>query len=194
MINSKRIFDITTAVAAAMVLSPVLAVVGIACAVEHRGWPLHKVDRAGKDGARFSMFKFKTMRDTRDENGVLLPDAQRVTKLGSFLRKSSLDEVPQLINIIMGDMSIVGPRPRMATLKDEDYIPETHRSILKVRPGLTGVWQVAVIGKQGMDPKAKLDMERDYAEKAPDLAADLKLVVKTVPSFYKGHGGETFRK
>lgn len=192
--NTKRVFDIAASVTGLAVLSPVLAVVAGATAVKFGGNPLHLVERMGKDGKPFKMIKFKSMADKTDAEGNSLPDEQRLDTYGRFLRFTSLDELPQLVNIAKGDMSFVGPRPRSAALKGDDAIPETHKEILSVQPGLTGPWQVKSIGKDRAPLAERLDTDLAYAKSPKTLMSDIYTMVTTVPAVVQGHGGETLRK
>ena len=123
----------------------------------------------------FRLVKFRTMRDTRDADGVLLPDDNRMTRLGSFLRETSLDELPQLYNIFRGDMSTVGPRP---IVKDElEYYGDAASHYLSVRPGLTGLWQVS--GRSDTDYGQRVALDTSYVRHR-GLLLDLKILLKTV--------------
>lgn len=187
--NFKRVFDVTAAAAALIVLSPVLAAAAIASTVKFGASPFYCVDRAGKDGKPFRMIKFRSM----SEESEHLQDEERLSAYGSFLRKTSIDELPQLINILRGDMSFVGPRPRTADLRGGDFIPEQYRGILDVRPGLTGAWQIASIGRQQrISPEEKLELELNYVRSNPGLAADAEILLKTIPAVFRGHDGEVF--
>lgn len=131
----KRPLDFILSLLALIVLSPLLIVITILIWIQ-MGWPvLFKQHRLGKNEKEFDMFKFRSMTNARDENGVYLPDDQRITKLGNFIRKTSIDELPSLINIIKGDMSIIGPRPLPARYINR-YTEEQHRRH-EVRPGLS---------------------------------------------------------
>ena len=136
----KRILDFTLSLIALIVLSPVLLVLTVLGAVKMKGNPFFTQLRPGKDEKIFKLIKFRSMTCEKDRNGDLLPDEQRLTRYGKLLRSSSLDELPELINILKGDMSIVGPRPLLVK-----YLPlynEEQRHRHDVRPGLTGLAQV----------------------------------------------------
>lgn len=131
----KRPLGFFLALLALIVLSPLLLVISIMICIQ-MGWPvLFKQNRVGKNERSFDMYKFRSMTNARDENGVFLPDDQRITKLGNFIRKTSIDELPSLINIIKGDMSIIGPRP-LPTRYLSRYT-EKQRRRHEVRPGLS---------------------------------------------------------
>ncbi|QQG35911.1 MAG: sugar transferase [Micavibrio aeruginosavorus] len=185
----KRVFDISAAAIGLAVLSPVFAILAAGGALHFRGNPFHLAHRVGKDGESFQMIKFKSMRDGTENDG------SRTTGYGRFLRSTAMDELPQLFNILNGDMSFVGPRPREQIEHGDDRIPPSHRDILSVRPGLTGPWQVAAIGlKAPMPSEKRLDLDAAYARDTPSLGKDIKLILKTIPAFIKGHDGEYLGK
>ena len=136
----KRILDFILSLCALIVLSPVLLIVAILVRVKLGSPIIFKQKRPGKDEKIFTLYKFRTMTDEKDENGNLLPDSERLTKFGKFLRSTSLDELPELINILKGDMAIVGPRPLLVEYLEFYTEEEKHRH--DVRPGLTGLAQV----------------------------------------------------
>jgi len=136
----KRIFDIIGAIVGLVLSLPILLVTGIFLAVINNGSPFFCQYRPGKDGKIFRIIKFKTMNDKRDEHGKLLPDTERIHKVGRFVRSASIDELPQMINVLLGHMSFIGPRPLL-----KEYLPlytaeQAYRH--KVRPGITGWAQV----------------------------------------------------
>ena len=136
----KRVIDLLVALIIFLVLSPVFIIVVILLAIANSGKPFFFQKRPGKNEKIFKVIKFKTMNDRRDKNGELLPDAVRLTPVGSFIRKTSLDELPQLLNVIKGDMSLIGPRPLLL-----EYLPlysETQKHRHDVLPGITGWAQV----------------------------------------------------
>jgi len=152
----KRAFDITASLLGLILLSPVLIVVGILVAVK-LGRPVFFTQvRPGLHAKPFKMIKFRTMTNERDENGELLPNEERMTKFGSFLRSASLDELPELFNVVKGDMSLVGPRPLLM-----DYLPyfsEDQKRRHDVRPGITGWSQINGRNAIGWDKKLALDV------------------------------------
>ena len=170
----KRLVDISGSLAGLIVLSPLFLT--LAALVKHRmGRPVFfRQLRAGQDGRPFRLWKFRTMTDARDSSGRLLPDDQRLTKLGSFLRSYSLDELPQMINVLLGDMSLVGPRPLLLR-----YVPrynERQKLRLTVKPGITGLAQVN--GRNTLDWSARLELDAVYAERV-SLFLDLRLLLLT---------------
>lgn len=131
----KRVIDFFCALMAIICLSPLLIVVSILIRIDMGSPIFFKQHRIGKDDKEFSMYKFRSMSDARDENGVFLPDDQRITKLGNFIRKTSIDELPSLLNILKGDMAVIGPRP-LPTRYLSRYTQEQRRRH-EVRPGLS---------------------------------------------------------
>ena len=173
----KRKLDILLSGTAIVLLSPVLAVTAWQVKKKIGSPVLFTQLRPGKDEKIFKMYKFRTMTDERDENGDLLPDEQRLTEFGKFLRESSLDELPELFNILKGDMSVVGPRPERPELvaEIEKNIPEfSYR--LKVKAGLTGYAQV--YGKYNTTSYDKLKLDLMYIRKY-SLLLDVKLIIMT---------------
>jgi lipopolysaccharide/colanic/teichoic acid biosynthesis glycosyltransferase len=136
----KRLLDILMSLTLIIVLSPVFLVLIIILLVQNQGKPFFFQERPGKDEKRIRIMKFKSMTDKKDANGQLLPDVQRITKVGSFIRKTSLDELPQFFNVLAGDMSMIGPRPLLFKYVPL-YSPEQRRRHA-VRPGITGWAQV----------------------------------------------------
>lgn len=171
----KRLFDVICAALALILLSPVLLLVAWLVR-RHMGSPvLFRQLRPGLGGKPFLMVKFRTMRDATDANGVALPDSERLTRLGRFLRASSLDELPELWNVLKGDMSLVGPRPLLV-----EYLPlysphEFRRH--EVRPGITGWAQVN--GRNSLSWQQKFDMDVWYVDNR-SFWLDLRILWKTV--------------
>lgn len=171
----KRFLDIVLSAGAIIVLSPVMAVTAVLVRVKLGSPVLFKQKRPGKDERIFEMYKFRSMTDARDENGELLPDEVRLTSFGKKLRASSLDELPELFNILKGDMSVVGPRPL-----SEVYLPfytekEHHRH--DVRPGLTGLAQVN--GRNNLSWEEKFAYDLQYINKI-SFSGDATILLKTV--------------
>ena len=164
-----------------ILLSPLLVLLWIFLSIANRGAGAFFVQpRPGKDEKIFKIIKFKTMNDRRDENGKLLPDAERLTKVGKFIRTTSLDEIPQLINVLKGDMSLIGPRPLLI-----DYLPlynERQRIRHSVRPGITGWAQVN--GRNAISWKQKFEYDIRYVENI-SFKTDLKILVKTFQKVIK---------
>lgn len=172
---AKRLFDVVVAAMALILLSP--AIVATAVFVRLRlGSPvLFQQERAGKGGARFRVQKFRSMTDARDEKGELLPDEIRLTTAGKFLRSSSLDELPQLWNVLCGDMSLIGPRPLLL-----EYLPRYNSHQMRrheVRPGITGWAQVN--GRNTIGWEDRFDLDVHYVENY-NLALDVKILVLTL--------------
>lgn len=141
----------------------------------NNGKPFFFQKRPGLNERIFEIIKFKTMNDKRDKDGKLLPDAKRLTKIGSFVRKTSLDEIPQLINVLKGDMSLIGPRPLLT--KYLPYYTEREKLRHTVRPGITGLAQIN--GRNNISWDDKLEMDAQYVEKI-SFTNDLKILLKTI--------------
>ncbi len=168
-------FDFLVSLGMLALLSPVFLVVFIVLIINNRGTPFFVQPRPGKDEKTFNLLKFKTMTDAKDENNVLLPDNMRLTKVGRFVRKTSLDEIPQLINILKGDMSLIGPRPLL--MRYLPFYSETERQRHQMRPGITGLAQVS--GRNKLNWDARLAMDVEYVKNV-SLALDLKIFFKTI--------------
>ena len=171
----KRLLDICISGIALIILSPVLLLVAVLVRVKLGSPVIFHQERPGLREKIFTLCKFRTMTDERDENGELLPDSVRLTSFGSFLRKSSLDELPELWNIFKGDMSLIGPRPLLVS-----YLPwYTEREKLRhtVRPGLTGLAQVS--GRNFIEWDKRLEKDVEYVEQL-SFWMDLKVLVKTI--------------
>ena len=180
----KRPMDFTLSLLAIIVLSPVMAVTALLVRIKLGSPVLFKQERPGKDEKIFMMYKFRSMTDKRDENGKLLPDDVRLTKFGRALRKTSLDELPELFNILKGDMSIVGPRPLLV-----EYLPrynETQRRRHDVRPGLSGLAQVN--GRNAISWEEKFNWDVTYVDNITFIG-DVKIILLTVwKAFVKEEG------
>lgn len=176
----KRFFDIILSLIAIIILSPVYLIISVLVLI-FMGWPiLFKQPRPGKNEKIFNMYKFRTMTNKKDKDGNLLPDEQRLPKFGRFLRKTSLDELPEIFLIFIGKMSIVGPRPLVV-----QYLPyyteeEHHRH--DVRPGLTGWAQVNGRNNLSWDDRFKLDIE--YVNNI-SLIFDIKIIFLTIKKVIK---------
>lgn len=179
----KSILDRLIAAIALLVFSPVMLVVAIAIYLRMGGQVFFTQPRPGKGGRVFNFYKFRTMTSDCDANGDLLPDEQRLIPLGQFLRKTSLDELPQLLNVLKGDMSFVGPRPLLVRYLDR-YTPEQARRH-DVMPGITGWAQVNGRNSIGWDAKFKLDVS--YVDNW-SLWFDLKILFLTVLKVLKRDG------
>lgn len=170
----KRVLDIVFSGTAIIVFSPVMGITAILVKKKLGNPILFKQQRPGKDEKIFTMYKFRTMTDERDETGELLPDSIRLTKFGKMLRSTSLDELPELFNIIMGDMSIVGPRPLL--IEYLPYYTEVEKERHSVRPGLTGLAQINGRNYLNWEERFKKDVE--YAEKY-SFILDTIIILKT---------------
>lgn len=171
----KRLFDITAASAALVILSPVYAITAYKVKKNLGSPVLFRQTRPGLKGKPFEMIKFRTMNDARDDKGELLPDAVRLTDFGKFLRSTSLDELPELWNVIKGDMSIVGPRPLL--MRYMPYYKEEERKRFDVRPGITGLAQVNGRNFLSWDERFKLDV--DYVNKL-SVKEDIRIIFLTL--------------
>lgn len=179
----KRLIDIVCSLAALIVLSPVMLILTIVGAIKMKGNPFFTQERPGKNEKIFKLIKFRSMTCEKDNDGNLLPDSVRLTKYGRILRSTSLDELPELINIIKGDMSIVGPRPLAV-----EYIPyytnkEKHRH--DVSPGLTGLAQVNGRNSISWDSKFKYDLQ--YVENITFMN-DVKIIFSTIKKVFIREG------
>ena len=178
----KRVLDVTTATAALIALWPVLAVVAALVSVRLGRPVIFRQDRPGRDGNVFRLYKFRTMRDVDIARG-LITDEQRLTPFGLALRSTSLDELPTLVNVIKGDMSIVGPRPLLVRYLAR-YSPEQSRRH-EVRPGITGLAQVS--GRNALAWKDKFELDVDYVE-TRSFRGDLRILRMTVLAVAKRSG------
>ena len=179
----KRVLDFTLSLLALLVLSPVLLTLTAVGAIAMKGNPFFTQLRPGKNEKIFRLIKFRTMTNKRDENGDLLPDEARLIPYGKFLRATSLDELPELLNILKGDMSIVGPRPLLVK-----YLPlynEEQRHRHDVRPGLTGLAQVN--GRNAVSWEERFGWDIRYLENIT-FSGDIKIIWKTVMTVLKRDG------
>ncbi|MEI3800136.1 MULTISPECIES: sugar transferase [unclassified Chitinophaga] len=179
----KPLVDISAALLALVLLSPVMAVLIVLLTVANNGKPFFLQPRPGKNGRVFRVIKFKTMNDRKGADGRLLPDEIRLTPVGKFVRKTSLDEIPQLINVLKGDMSLIGPRPLLV-----DYLPlynATQHRRHEVRPGITGWAQVN--GRNAISWEQKFEYDVWYVDNI-SLALDIKIAWMTVQKVIKSEG------
>ena len=181
----KRLFDTVLSLSAIVLLLPVLVITVIAIRVSSKGSAIFKQQRAGKDGKPFVFYKFRTMKLDVDPFGASPKSGEdpRLTKVGMFLRQYSLDELPQLFNILKGDMSIVGPRPLYVSQMAEWN--ERQKKRLLVKPGLTGLAQISGRGELTREEKLELDVK--YVETAGFLA-DIKIVLATIAQLFRRKG------
>lgn len=179
----KRLFDLIFAFVGLIILSPVFIIVTIGLYFANNGKPFFFQRRPGKNEKIFSIIKFKTMNDKKDSTGNLLSDAERLTSIGSLVRKTSLDEIPQLINVLKGDMSIIGPRPLLP-----QYLPlynETQKRRHLVRPGITGWAQVN--GRNAISWTKKFELDVWYVDNI-SFRTDLKVFFTTIKKVFKSEG------
>ncbi|MDQ0593052.1 undecaprenyl phosphate N,N'-diacetylbacillosamine 1-phosphate transferase [Chryseobacterium ginsenosidimutans] len=179
----KRIVDFAVAFMGLLVVSPLFIAITVWLYFANNGKPFFFQRRPGKNGKIFSIVKFKTMNDKKDASGNLLSDNERLTSVGSFIRKTSLDEIPQLINVIKGDMSLVGPRPLLV-----QYLPiyNAHQARRhEIRPGITGWAQVN--GRNAISWKQKFDFDVWYVDNV-SFFVDLKIIFLTVKKVFLKEG------
>ena len=179
----KRPLDAFLSTGALIVFSPILLITGILVKIKLGSPILFTQERPGRDGRVFKLYKFRTMTDARDENGELLPDEERLPEFGKMLRSTSLDEMPELINIIKGDMSVVGPRPLLVRYLDRYNEHQARRH--EVRPGFTGLAQVN--GRNAISWEEKFDWDVKYVDHITFIG-DLKIVIETVKTVFKREG------
>ena len=192
----KRAMDILLSSSALICLSPLLVITAVAIMLEDGGPPFFVQDRAGKDMKSFRFYKFRSMYVGADKKmKELLKDNEqsghafkmkndpRITKVGKFIRRFSIDELPQLLNIIKGDMSIVGPRPILTWQMEEADFHDRQRLI--VRPGLTCYWQIQ--GRADIPWEKWVDLDLDYIEDM-GILTDIKIILKTIPAIFRGEG------
>lgn len=176
----KRILDFCLSLLALCVLSPVFLILTVLGAIKMKGNPFFTQPRPGKGEKIFFLIKFRTMTNEKDENGKLLPDEVRLTSYGKMLRDTSLDELPELLNILIGDMSIIGPRPQL--VRDMVFMTPDQRKRHSVRQGLSGLAQVR--GRNNITWEEKIGYDLEYIEKI-SFFGDIKIVFETVLSVLK---------
>lgn len=180
----KRLFDFLLSLIGFIVISPVFILVWIWLSIVNKGaGAFFFQERPGKNEKIFKVIKFKTMTDERDDSGKLLPDAERLTKVGRFVRSTSLDEIPQLLNVIKGDMSLIGPRPLLV-----QYLPlykDSQRRRHDVRPGITGWAQVN--GRNAISWEQKFEYDVWYVDNI-SLSLDAKILARTIGKVFKREG------
>lgn len=179
----KRLLDFILSLLALIILSPVLLITALLVRIKLGSPVIFKQKRPGLNEKIFTLYKFRTMTDKKDDEGNLLPDSERLTKFGKILRSTSIDELPELINILKGDMSIVGPRPLLVEYLELYNEEQKHRH--DVRPGLTGLAQVNGRNSISWEDKFKEDIK--YIEKI-SLIGDIKIILKTVIKVLKREG------
>lgn len=179
----KRLFDFILSFLALVVLTPVFLIVSVVLFFSNQGKPFFFQRRPGKNERIFLLVKFKTMNDSRDSNGELLPDEKRITRFGKFIRKTSLDEIPQLFNVLKGDMSLIGPRPLLI-----EYLPlynGRQKRRHEVRPGITG-WAQAN-GRNAISWEQKFEYDVWYVENL-NFILDVKIIGRTIKKTLKSEG------
>ena len=179
----KRVMDFCLSLFAIVVLSPILLILIAITAIAMKGNPFFTQLRPGKDEKIFKLIKFRTMTCETDKDGKLLPDEKRLTAYGKFLRSTSLDELPELINIIKGDMSIIGPRPQLVW--DMVFMTDKQRLRHTVRPGLSGLAQIS--GRNAVSWEGKLQFDLEYIENITFLE-DVKIICLTFLKVFKRDG------
>jgi undecaprenyl phosphate N,N'-diacetylbacillosamine 1-phosphate transferase len=179
----KHLFDFIISISTLVILSPVLLLVILCLSIVNQGKPFFLQPRPGKNERIFKVIKFKTMTDEKDKAGNFLPDAQRMTKIGKFVRSTSLDELPQLINVLKGDMSLIGPRPLLV-----QYLPLYSKEQSRrhsIRPGITGWAQVN--GRNAISWQKKFEYDVWYVDNM-SLFLDLKIVYLTIKKVFIREG------
>lgn len=171
----KRFYDILLSFIALLLLAPLFLLLGVVGAVKMKGNPFFTQFRPGKNGKIFRLIKFRTMTCEKDENGNLLPDEKRLTKYGKILRSTSLDELPELLNVLFGQMSFVGPRPLL--VRDMTFMSEEIKYRHQVRGGITGLAQVS--GRNAISWEQKFEYDLEYVKKI-SLFKDIKILFLTV--------------
>ena len=179
----KRFFDFTAALIGLIFISPILLITTILLFFANQGSPFYFQKRPGKNGRIFTIVKFKSMNDKKDNHGNLLPDEMRITKIGSIVRKTSLDEIPQLFNVLKGDMSFVGPRPLLISYME--LYNEFQKKRHQVKPGVTGWAQVNGRNAISWDQKFKYDV---YYVENQSFLLDMKILLKTVRKVFISEG------
>ncbi|WP_270855081.1 sugar transferase [Longibaculum muris] len=176
----KRMLDFLLSLMAIIILSPVLIVVAILVRTKLGSPVIFKQKRPGLNEKIFTLYKFRTMTDERDEKGNLLPDDIRLTRFGKLLRSTSLDELPELFNILKGDMTIVGPRPQL--VRDMVFMTDTQRKRHSVRQGLTGLAQIN--GRNNLSWEEKINYDLKYIQNITFLN-DIRIIIKTILKVFK---------
>jgi lipopolysaccharide/colanic/teichoic acid biosynthesis glycosyltransferase len=179
----KRIFDVILSIIVLLITSPIFLFVLILLVIQNRGKVFFTQERPGINQERFQIIKFKTMNDKQDLDGNVLPDVYRITKLGSLLRNLSIDELPQLLNVIKGDMSLIGPRPLL--FKYISLYSDEQLRRHEVRPGITGLAQIN--GRNSISWKNKFELDIEYVENF-SISLDIKILYFTIIKVIKREG------
>jgi lipopolysaccharide/colanic/teichoic acid biosynthesis glycosyltransferase len=179
----KRTLDLIIAFVGLVIVSPILVIISIGLYFANSGKPFFFQLRPGKNAKLFKIVKFKTMNDKKDKAGALLPDAQRLTTIGAFVRKTSLDELPQLLNVLRGEMSLIGPRPLLPQYLPLYSVLQNRRH--ELRPGITGWAQVN--GRNALSWNQKFEYDVWYVDNV-SFVLDIKIIVKTLLKVIKSDG------
>ena len=179
----RRAFDLVIAIAALLLTSPILVTAVVAIALESKGSPIYRQRRIGRDGEPFEMLKLRTMVSGAEYlgAGLAVNDGDpRITRIGAVLRRFSLDELPQLLNVLKGEMSLVGPRPLI--LEEDRHVAEWARERLNLKPGLTGLWQV--LGRNHIPFEEMTKLDYVYVTNW-SLSEDIRLILRTIPALMR---------
>ncbi len=179
----KQFIDVTVAFIILLIASPIILLVTILLSIANNGRPFFLHARPGKNERIFKVVKFKTMNDKKNEHGELLPDAERLTWIGRFVRKTSIDELPQLINVLKGDMSLIGPRPLM--IEYLPYYSEIQKKRHSIKPGITGWAQIN--GRNSISWSEKFELDVWYVEHL-SFITDLKIFFLTIKNIFTASG------
>ncbi|WP_433538086.1 sugar transferase [Micromonospora sp. CA-249363] len=179
----KRLIDVVVSLSVLVALSPVLAVAAILIRLRLGGPVLFRQERTGRAGRRFTVYKLRTMTDERDAHGVLLPDGERCKGIGLLLRRASIDELPQLINVLKGELSLVGPRPLLP--RYDPFYTDRERLRFEVLPGITGLAQIH--GRNGLAWNERLELDVVYVTNW-SLGLELRIIGRTVRAVLAGAG------
>ncbi|WP_051189404.1 sugar transferase [Daejeonella oryzae] len=171
----KRSIDLLFSFLLLIIIFPIFLVIVIILVFYYKGNPFFTQKRPGKNEKIFRLFKLKSMIDKVDENGLMLPDSERITSMGKFIRKTSIDEIPQLFNVLKGDMSFIGPRPLLVSYLE--YYIDREKIRHSVRPGITGLAQVS--GRNNLKLPERLELDVQYVENL-SFVNDCKIVFKTI--------------
>jgi lipopolysaccharide/colanic/teichoic acid biosynthesis glycosyltransferase len=172
---TKRLMDLIISVILVIIILPIFLFFIVLLAIYYKGNPFFTQNRPGMGEKIFLLLKFKSMIERFDDQGNLLPDAQRITAMGRFIRKTSIDEIPQLLNVVKGDMSFIGPRPLLVSYLP--YYTEREKKRHHVRPGITGLAQVS--GRNNITLPERLDLDVQYVETL-SFSNDIKIIIRTV--------------
>lgn len=181
----KRVLDFLVALVGLIIASPIFLVVAILIKIDSKGPVMFRQDRTGLNGKNFSIYKFRTMKVEMEENGRILSHDERTTKLGNIIRKLSIDELPQLINILKGEMSFIGPRPWVPEYYNN--FTEEQKKRVNVLPGITGLAQAN--GRNAINVFEKIALDIEYTNRVT-FAMDIKVIIDTIKTVFTKHGAE----